>query len=84
MLVISPYAKQGYVSHTQYEFGSLLKFAEVNWRLASIGTTDVRAKSIGDVFDFSQPPRKFEKIPAPLSRSYFEHHRPSYKPVDTE
>ena len=23
MLVISPYAKQGYVSHTQYEFGSL-------------------------------------------------------------
>ena len=49
-----------------------------------IGTTDVRAKSIGDVFDFSQPPRKFENIPAPLSRSYFEHHRPSYKPVDTE
>ena len=28
MLVISPYAKTGYVSHTQYEFGSIVKFVE--------------------------------------------------------
>ncbi len=84
MLVISPYAKQGYVSHTQYEFGSILKFIEDNWGLARIGTTDVRSTSIGNVFDFSQPARKFQPIPAALPQSYFEHQRPSYLPVDTE
>jgi phospholipase C len=28
MIVISPYAKPGYVSHVTYEFGSILKFIE--------------------------------------------------------
>jgi phospholipase C len=84
MLVISSYAKKGYVSHTQYEFGSILKFVEENWGLASIGTTDVRATSIGDVFDFSKPPRKFKTISAPMSRAYLEHRRPSNLPPDTE
>jgi phospholipase C len=50
MLVVSPYAKRGYVSHTQYEFGSILKFIEENWSLGSLGSTDVRANSIGDMF----------------------------------
>jgi phospholipase C len=51
MIVVSPYAKRGYVSHTQYEFGSILKFIEENWNLGSLGSTDQRANSIGDVFD---------------------------------
>lgn len=50
MLVVSPAAKRGYVSHTQYEFGSVLKFIEENWSLGSLGSTDVRANSIGDMF----------------------------------
>jgi phospholipase C len=54
MLVVSPYAKRGYVSHTQYEFGSILKFIEENWNLGSLGATDRRASSISDVFDFTR------------------------------
>jgi phospholipase C len=84
MLVISPYAKKGYVSHTPYEFGSILKFVEDNWALPRIGSTDERATSIVDVFDFSQPPRKFWPIPAALPQSYFLRRRPSYLPPDTE
>ncbi len=84
MLVISPYAKKGYVSHTQYEFGSILKFVEDNWQLPRIGSTDERATSIVNVFDFSQPPRRFTPIQAARSKSYFLHRRPSYLPVDTE
>lgn len=53
MIVVSPYAKRGYVSHTQYEFGSILKFIEENWDLGSLGATDRRAKSIGDLFSFN-------------------------------
>ena len=84
MLVISPYAKKGYVSHTSYEFGSILKFVEDNWAIPRVGTTDVRAASMADVFDFTQPPRKFVQIAAPMSRSHFEREKPSYLPVDPE
>ncbi|MBV8600565.1 MAG: hypothetical protein JO359_03260, partial [Candidatus Eremiobacteraeota bacterium] len=43
MIVVSPYAKAGVVSHTQYEFGSILRFAEDTFSLGRLGTTDVRA-----------------------------------------
>jgi phospholipase C len=63
MLAISPYSKTvGYISHTQYEFGSILKFIENNWNLGNLGATDVRAASIADMFDFSKPPRPFVPI----------------------
>ncbi len=89
MLVISPYAVQGspsggYVSHTQYEFGSVLKFVEGIWNLGSLGTTDVRANSIVDCFDFKQQPRPFTIIPSVYSKAFFLHQRPSGRPVDDE
>ncbi len=40
LLVISPYAKKGYMSHHQYEFGSILKFMEAIFDLGTLGTTD--------------------------------------------
>lgn len=84
MLVISPYAKKGYVSHTQYEFGSILKFVENTFRLGSLYTTDLRATSIADCFDFNQAPRKFIPIPAKLTQAYFEHEPLSNEPVDDQ
>jgi phospholipase C len=63
MIVVSPYAKVGYVSHTQYEFGSIIRFVEDTWALGRLGTTDTRAASMNDVFDFTQKPRKFVQIP---------------------
>jgi phospholipase C len=65
MLAISPYSKTvGYVSHTQYEFGSILRFIEDNWKLGSLGATDVRSTSIADMFDVTKPPRAFVPIPS--------------------
>jgi phospholipase C len=85
MLVISPYAKSvGYVSHTQYEFGSIVKFVEDNWQLGRLGATDVRAASMADMFDFSKPPRAFVAIHAPFDPSYFERQPPSREPLDEE
>ena len=82
LLVVSPYAKPGYVSHTPYEFASILKFVEQTFGLGNLGTTDVRATSIGNVFDFKHP-RTFTPIAAKYSKSFFEHQRPSNMPVDT-
>lgn len=51
MLVISPYAKRGHVSHTTYENGgSTLRFIEETFGLKPLGTTDVTANSIRDCF----------------------------------
>lgn len=71
LLVVSPYVHAGDVSHTQYEFGSILKFVEQNWGLHAMQSGDRRATSIGDVFDFTQKPRQFEPIPSQLPRSFF-------------
>jgi phospholipase C len=82
MIVVSPYARTGYVSHAQYEFGSIVKFVEDVWDLGRLGTTDVRAHSIDDCFDFEQSPRKFKEIPAKYSKAFFERQAPSNTPVD--
>jgi phospholipase C len=56
MLVISPYVKEGLVSHTLYEFSSILQLIENRFRLKALTARDVSANSLLDVFDFSQPP----------------------------
>lgn len=71
LIVISPYARARYISTKQHEFGSILKFTERVFKLPSLGTTDVRADDLSDCFDFSQKPRKFKLIPAPLHADYF-------------
>lgn len=90
-LIISPYAKQGYVSHKQYEFASILRFIEeVNGIVpgsigpVSKGYTDGRAASLDDAFDFTQKPRKFSAIRSKYPLSRFLHEPPSNDPVDTQ
>ncbi|MGC1380700.1 MAG: alkaline phosphatase family protein [Candidatus Baltobacteraceae bacterium] len=93
-LIISPYAKQGpsgpgYVSHTQYEFGSILKFIEEAYNLPYVGPqskgyTDERANSLDDSFDFTQQPRPFVPIGSKYPLSHFLHEPPSHRPVDTQ
>jgi len=68
MIVISPYAKQGYVSHKQYEFGSILRFVEDIWSLGRLDTTDTRANSIDEDFDFTRA-RSFTRIDVPRVRA---------------
>ncbi len=69
LIVISPYAKAHLVSHTQYEFGSILKFIEQTFDLGSLHTTDVEATSLSDLFDFTQAPRSYQIEPAPHANS---------------
>ena len=59
LLVISPFAKPGYISHAQGEFSSLCKFIEVNWGLPSLGQRDALpdTSDLMDFFDFTQVPQ---------------------------
>jgi phospholipase C len=88
-IVISPYAKAHYVSHTQYEFGSVVKLVEQVFHLPVVGPptsgyTDTRAASMLDVFDFHQKPRTFVPIPAEKPASFFLTRPPSQLSPDDD
>lgn len=84
MLIVSPYAKKGWVSHAHYEHGSILRFIEDRFGLAQLSASDTRATSPeADCFDFTRRPRKFVPIGSKYGRSYFLHQSPDYRPVDT-
>jgi phospholipase C len=56
MLIISPYAIPGHISHTLYEFSSVLKFAEETFGLQPLTERDTSANDMQDSFDYSQTP----------------------------
>jgi phospholipase C len=58
LLVISPYAVPGYISHQQGEFASFLKFVEVNWHLPPVGPRDAltNISNLTDFFNWKQAP----------------------------
>jgi phospholipase C len=71
MIVISPYAKPGYVSKVTHDFGSILKFTEETFNLPSLGYADASADDLSDCFNFNQTPLQFQSIAAPLGAEYF-------------
>ena len=68
LIIVSPYAQRGRVSHTQYEFGTILKFVENTFKTGSLNTTDAKANGFEGIFDFEKPPRAFSPIVAPHPR----------------
>jgi phospholipase C len=74
LIVLSPYARHDRVSHVRYETASVLRFAEDLYGLGQLAAADKRANSpAADCFDFSQQPRKFVPIEAPLPPKFFMH-----------
>jgi phospholipase C len=57
LLIISPFAKPGFVSHTLYEHSSLLRFVETQYHLRTLTARDAAASNMLDSFDFSQSPQ---------------------------
>jgi phospholipase C len=55
-IIISPYARSGYVDHTQYQFESLLKFIEWRFNIPPLTDRDRNANNILNAFDFNQKP----------------------------
>ena len=77
-LVISPWAKPGYIDHTQYEFASMLRLAEDNFNLSTLGTRDVKANDMMNSFNFSQTPQ-----PALVEPATFVAPSPTPTPLPT-
>ena len=55
-LVISPYARPGFISHTVFDFTSPLKLIETRFGVAPLTDRDRNANDMLDCFDFAQAP----------------------------
>jgi len=51
-IVISPFAKQGFVDHTVYDTTSITALIEHRWGLAALGTRDATAADLTNAFSF--------------------------------
>jgi phospholipase C len=84
LIVISPYAKAGYISHANHDFGSILNLLEETFGLPSLGYADAYADDLNDCFNFNQTPLIFKTINAPLSAEHFLNDRRPADPPDTD
>ena len=53
LIVISPFAKKGFVDHTPYSTASILKFIETRFSLEPLNDRDGKAANLDNAFDFS-------------------------------
>jgi phospholipase C len=58
-LVISPYARKGFIDHTVNDHTSILKFIETRHALAPLSSRDAQANDLSEAFDFTSAPRPF-------------------------
>jgi phospholipase C len=56
-IIISPYARAGYIDHTPYIFESTLKMMEWKFNLSTLTARDANANNLLNAFDFTQKPR---------------------------
>ena len=61
-IMVSPFAKKGYIDSTLLDFTSVLKFIGVNWGIPPLAERDANANDLTSAFDFSQSPRQAEFI----------------------
>ncbi len=69
LLIISPYAKPGYITHQTGDFTSVLRFVEERFRLNTLSTRDHFASDMSDAFDFTRSPDPPLIIPVPQGSS---------------
>ena len=64
-VVVSPFARRGYVDHTIYGFESILKFIRYRYGLAPLTPRDLYANNIAYAFDFEHPNYTPPQLPTP-------------------
>jgi phospholipase C len=56
LIVVSPYAKKNYVSHTVADYTAILKFIERRFNLPSLTARDGAQMDMSEFFDMANPP----------------------------
>jgi phospholipase C len=61
-LLVSAYARHGYVDHATMDYTAILKFIAENWHLAALSGRAAQSPGLASAFDFSRPPRPAELL----------------------
>ncbi|HLQ29711.1 MAG TPA: alkaline phosphatase family protein [Ktedonobacteraceae bacterium] len=78
LLVISPFAKKGFIDPTQYEFSSMLRFSEDILGLAQLTNRDKGANNMLNAFDFTQSARSPFILQQSTCATGSTYHNPNY------
>jgi len=74
LMVISPYAKANFVSHTPMDFTAFLKFIETRFSLPSLNARDAAQPDMTEFFDWTAPNANVTNIADQVALPcYFDH-----------
>jgi phospholipase C len=82
LIVVSPYARHGYVSHHFHEVSGFIKFIEMNFGLGTLGARDAGSEAFADCFDYTQPPAPYKPVATRVTPDTLIHEMPSGLPDD--
>lgn len=63
LIVVSPFARRHYVSHTVADFTAFLRFIQVRFGLPSLTARDAAQPDMTEFFDFANPPHRVPPVP---------------------
>lgn len=82
LLVVSPYAKHGYISHHFHEASGFIAFIEHNFDLGTLGARDVGSTALADCFDYTQKPAPYKSVQTHMTVDQILQELPSGPPDD--
>lgn len=81
-VILSPYARAGYVSHVVHDHTSILRLIETKWNLGALTYRDANASNLLDALDFTAPPAFAQ--PPPLAPSAWPASAIQVPPADNQ
>jgi len=87
LIVVSAYTPVGYVNNHRHDFGTILRFIELNFGIpeGQLGFADSRSTSdLALFFNLNNAPRTFTAIPAPKDANFFIHDPRPPEPPDND
>ena len=82
LLIVSPYAKHGFITHANHEASGFIAFIEHNFDLGTLGTRDAGSDAFEDCFDYKQTPPVFKPVPTRVSADQLTRERDTGPPDD--
>jgi phospholipase C len=83
VVIVSPYARSGYISHVDHEASGILTYIQEVYGLPSLGARDATADDFADCFDYSQTPQPYVQLKLTYTDDFFRHNRDN-RPPDTD
>jgi len=82
LLIVSPFARHGYITHIDHEASGFIAFIEHNFDLGTLGARDAGTDAFADCFDYTQTPQPFSLIPTRISLDQLLREKDSGPPDD--